>query len=181
MFLYAQVSVQEVKGKSVMAGVQAMYMGQNGISKAYDVNVKGTDGSHIVRGFKTEKEAKDFANTVNAKFERTPDADTFGAPKKSKAKQAGKAVASAFCPGLGQAIDGRWKDGLKHYAAAAGYAIGGALAGLAGYKSFVKAVQAGGKTPVGFYAGMAVATLAAIGLISTRVHSAVDAYKGGNK
>lgn len=161
-----------------MTGVQAMYMGPNGISNSYEVNVKGTDGSHIVREFKTEKEAKDFANTVNAKLERTPDADTFGKPKK---KSVGKAVASAFCPGLGQAIDGRWKDGLKDYATAAGFGIGGTLAGLAGYKGFVKAAEKGLKTPVGFYAGMALATLASIGLIATRVHSAKDAYNGGNK
>lgn len=161
-----------------MAGVEATYMGQNGITKSYDVNVKGMDGSHVVRQFETEKEAKNFENTVNSKLERTPETDTFGAPKK---KSIGKSIASAFIPGLGQAIDGRFKDGLKDYAKNFGWVVGGTAAGLAGYNSFVKAVQAGGKTPYGFYAGMALATLATIGAIANRVHSAKDAYNGGNK
>ena len=164
-----------------MAGIgelQASYIqGPNKLDGQYYVAVKDPEGSHCV-AFTTEEAAKKFAADVQkaGQLERTPEADTFGAPKK---KSIGKGIASAFIPGLGQAIDGRFKDGLKDYAKNLGWVVGGTVAGLAGYNSFVKAVQAGGKTPYGFYAGMALATLATIGAIANRVHSAKDAYNGG--
>lgn len=157
-----------------MAGVEAQYVGYSPIRKSYDVLVKSPDGYNDIKLFDTEKEAKNYV--ANAKLERTPEADTFGAPKK---KSIGKGIASAFIPGLGQAIDGRFKDGLKDYAKNFGWVVGGTAAGLAGYNSFVKAVEAGGKTPYGFYAGMALAALATIGFVANRVHSVVDAYNGG--
>lgn len=160
-----------------MTGMTAQYVGYSPSRNSYDVLVKSPDGYYDLKLFDTEKEAKNYASKAS-QLERTPEQDTFGAPKK---KSVGKAVASSFCSGLGQAIDGRWKDGLKDFAAFTGITAVGTAAGFAGYNSFVKAVQAGVKTPVGFYAGMAVAALATVGLIANRIHSVVDAYKGGNK
>ena len=157
-----------------MAGIEAQYVGYSPVRNSYDVLVKSPEGYNDIKLFDTEKEAKNYV--ANAKLERTPEADTFGAPKK---KSIGKGIASAFIPGLGQAIDGRFKDGLKDYAKNFGWVVGGTAAGLAGYNSFVKAVEAGGKTPYGFYAGMALASLATVGFVANRVHSIVDAYNGG--
>ncbi len=106
--------------------------------------------------------------------------------KKEKKGGAGKAVASAFVPGLGQLIDGRTKDGLVDMGTAAGLSALSSIVGLAGYQNFVKTVEAAAKTgvsktPVGFYAALAVCALTGIGAVANWIHSIVDGYRGGKK
>lgn len=92
----------------------------------------------------------------------------------------GKAVASAFIPGLGQFIDGRGKDGAKYLLAFFG--IGAASAGLS--KSIVKDVLEAGEDSVKSGSRTAklvgVAVLGVAGL-ATYIKNIVDAYKGEKK
>ena len=104
------------------------------------------------------------------------------APKKKGS--AGKALASAFLPGLGQMFDGRTKDGIKDMAAHVGLPTLATVVTYLGVANFAKAVEAGAKsgvtkTPYGFYAAVGVAALAGLGTVANWVHSVVDAYKGG--
>lgn len=110
-------------------------------------------------------------------LEKTPEADTFEKPR-SKAKSVGKGIASFILPGSGQMFEGRFKDGFKDMLTVAGLSLGGIAIGRLGGLNFAKATQAA-KTPYGWYAAIALCGLAAIGNIATRIHSAVDAYKGG--
>lgn len=114
-----------------------------------------------------------------AKYNKKEDtAEINGKKKSSKAKKIGKGIASAFIPGLGQVIDGRWKDGFKDWGKQAGLLVAGSAIGIAGYLDFVKRTQAG-RTPFGMYAALAGSVAIAAGLIVNKVHSAVDAYKKG--
>lgn len=115
-------------------------------------------------------------------LEKTPETDSFEkpfvAPKRSKAKSIGKAIASFILPGAGQAFEGRFKDGLKDYAIAVGIVATGLIAARLGGLNFIKATEAA-KKPYGWYASLAICGLSGIGNLANRIHSAIDAYKGG--
>lgn len=121
-----------------------------------------------------------------SKLEKSPDVDTFEKPvadskKRSKSGSALKAAVSFFLPGLGQACEGRFKDGLKDFGVAFGVTAAGVAAAKLGVLNFAKAVEGAIKTPYGWYASIAFCALAGIAQIATRIHSAVDAYNGGKK
>ncbi|MBS4760391.1 MAG: hypothetical protein KHX03_06805 [Clostridium sp.] len=129
-------------------------------------------------------------DALREKYNRSKDTVEFEdkqpAEKSEKRGSAGKAVASAFLPGLGQFCDGRTKDGFKDLGRHILLPAVGTAAGIAGYLNFAKAVEAGAKTgmtktPYGFYAAIGVAALAGIGTFANWIHSVVDAYKGGKK
>ncbi len=137
----------------------------------------GNMGAYI-----TDKEGVD---ALREKYNRSQDTVEISG-KKEKKGSAGKAVASAFLPGLGQLIDGRVKDGLVDMGTTAGLKALIGVAGLAGYQNFVKTAETAAKTgisktPVGFYAALAVCALAGIGGFANWIHSIVDGYKGGKK
>ena len=92
---------------------------------------------------------------------------------KPKKKSFWKGFASYWITGLGQMIDGRTKTGFKQLGTEV--ALGG-VSGLATALS-LKAMQTGNK--YGFIAGIGLGVLAGIGIIANKIHSVVDAYKGG--
>ena len=101
---------------------------------------------------------------------------SFASAEKSnpeKGKSFGKGFASYCITGLGQMIDGRTKTGFKQLGTEV--ALGG-VSGLATALS-LKAMQTGNK--YGFIAGIGLGVLAGIGVIANKIHSVVDAYKGG--
>lgn len=91
----------------------------------------------------------------------------------------GKAIASTFLTGLGQLFDGRTKDGLVDMATDVGlYATAGGLS-MAFMNAFAKATQTGAKLGLGGKAAYIGAALAGFGLLANKIHTIVDAYKGG--
>ena len=128
---------------------------------------------------------KEGVERLREKYNRSQDTVEISG-KKEKKGSAGKAVASAFMPGLGQLLDGRTKDGLVDMGTTAGLKALIGVAGLAGYQNFVKTAETAAKTgisktPVGFYAALAVCALAGVGAVANWIHSIVDGYKGGKK
>ncbi len=90
-----------------------------------------------------------------------------------KGKSFGKGVASYFVTGLGQMIDGRVKTGFKQLGTGVGLAaVSGVATGLA-----IKSMQTGSKA--GLIASIALGVVAGVGAIANKIHSIVDAYKGG--
>ena len=123
------------------------------------------------------------------KLEKTPQNDTveFSAKKddskpvkeNKKGGNWGKAIASTFLTGLGQLFDGRTKDGLVDMATDVGlYATAGGLS-MAFMNAFAKATQTGAKLGLGGKAAYIGAALAGFGLLANKIHTIVDAYKGG--
>lgn len=95
---------------------------------------------------------------------------------------AGKAVASAFIPGLGQFCDGRNKAGLASLGGVVGAGIGSRLLSVSYLNGLIKDVEKSGEkavvsggTKAKFYGAIA------LGLASGALYIAniVDAYKGG--
>ena len=103
-------------------------------------------------------------------------------PKTQQKGGAGKAVASAFIPGLGQLIDGRGKDGAKYFGGVVALKAASGLVGLSIIKKAAKAIEQGAenlpKTPVAKVAAMSLIGLASLGLWVANI---VDAYKGGKQ
>ena len=103
------------------------------------------------------------------------------APEKETKKGGiwGKAIASTFITGLGQLCDGRVKDGLVDIGtdAALGLTAFGLKLGYA--NAFVKAVQNGTKLGLGGKAAAIGLALTAGAFVANKIHTIVDAYKGG--
>lgn len=96
---------------------------------------------------------------------------------------AGKAVASAFIPGLGQFLDGRTKDGAKYLGGSVGLGAASTLVSVSMLRKAAQAAEAleeGAetlpKTPVGKFVALGLMGLATTGLWIANI---VDAYKGG--
>lgn len=174
---------KSVKGSLFMMGVEKIghfdvrKIGDNKYSVACNNGNIGaciTDEAGVEKLREKYNRSKDIVEFEDKKSAETPE----------KKGSAGKAIASAFLPGLGQFCDGRTKDGLKDLGAHILLPAVGTAAGMAGYLNFAKAVEAGAKsgvtkTPYGFYAAIGVAALAGIGTFANWIHSVVDAYKGG--
>ena len=90
-----------------------------------------------------------------------------------KGKSFGKGFASLWMTGLGQMFDGRVKTGFKQLGTEMGL---GAVSGLASVLA-VKAMSSGSR--VGLIASIGLGVVAGIGAIANKIHSIVDAYKGG--
>lgn len=95
---------------------------------------------------------------------------------------AGKAVASAFVPGLGQFLDGRNKQGAGFLGGSIGLGVASSLVGHSIAKDMIKSLEQSAeampKTPTGKLAAIGLIGLAATGLWITNI---VDAYKGGKQ
>lgn len=90
-----------------------------------------------------------------------------------KGKSFGKGFASYCITGLGQMIDGRTKTGFKQLGTEVGLGVVSAVTSALA----IKAMQTGNK--VGFAAAIGLGVVAGIGAIANKIHSIVDAYKGG--
>lgn len=95
-----------------------------------------------------------------------------GAKDTERKGSLGKAVASAIVPGLGQACDGRYKSGLKHFVTVCALPTVGAWGTLF-------ALSRGSK--VGNIAAGVIAIGSAIGTLAAYIHGITDAYRGGKK
>lgn len=95
---------------------------------------------------------------------------------------AGKAVASAFVPGLGQFLDGRNKQGAGFLGGSIGLGVASSLVGRSIAKDMIKSLEQSAeampKTPTGKLAAVGLIGLAATGLWIANI---VDAYKGGKQ
>ena len=114
-----------------------------------------------------------YAQTKNAPVKQNV---SFAGAEKSapeKGKSFGKGAASWFVTGLGQMIDGRIKTGFKQMGTEFGL---GAVSAVASALA-VKAMQTGSKA--GFIASVGLGVVAGIGAIANKIHSVIDAYKGG--
>jgi len=154
--------------------------GENCVATKKDGVVTIQGDKNGVRQMPVEEFMETFVKdqTAKAKLEGNPDKDTLDLSAKNiaetpkKEKHLGKAILSAFMPGLGQIADGRTKDGIKDMTKVYGLGLVSGFLGLA-----TVAV----KSKVGFLAALAGSTISGIGAIASALHSIVDAYKGGKK
>jgi hypothetical protein len=108
-------------------------------------------------------------------FEKTPKSQQmmFTANEKSaknkKERHFFKALASLFITGGGQILDGRFGDGIKQNLLSAAISLGGYFGSVM--------LSAKGKLPL----AMVVSTGATVAFAANKIHSIIDAYRGGDK
>lgn len=104
---------------------------------------------------------------------------------KPKKKSFWKGLSSFLLTGSGQMFDGRFKDGLKDLGIQTGLLVGSGVIAKLGAINLAKVVEATVKnpavkaTPYGWYASIAACGLLGIAVLANKIHSVVDAYKGG--
>lgn len=91
-------------------------------------------------------------------------------PASGKGQKLAKSFCSLIMTGLGQMCDGRVKTGFKQL----GAYIGFAFLTSAGYVGNIVANTKAGKA-----ASLVAMVAGAIGSVATKIHTVVDAYKGG--
>lgn len=119
---------------------------------------------------------------AEAKESQVKDTVEIAKPKK---KSFWKGLSSFLLTGSGQMFDGRFKDGLKDLGIQTGLLVGSGVIAKLGAMNLAKVVEATVKnpavkaTPYGWYASMAACGLLGIAVLANKIHSVVDAYKGG--
>ncbi len=132
-----------------------------------------TDKAGVEELRKKYNRETDTVELSRKKSEETPEKEA------KKGGNWGKAIASTFLTGLGQLCDGRVKDGLVDMGtdAALGLTAFGLKLGYA--NAFDKAVQNGTKLGLGGKAAAIGLALTAGAFLVNKIHTIVDAYKGG--
>ena len=132
-----------------------------------------TDKAGVEELRKKYNKETDTVELSTKKAEATPEKEA------KKGGSWGKAIASTFVTGLGQLCDGRVKDGLVDMGtdAALGLTAFGLKLGYA--NAFSKAVQNGTKLGLGAKAAAVGLVLTAGAFLANKIHTIVDAYKGG--